>query len=262
MKKGAKKTSEPQAKKTSPRSAVLLCPGCGREHSAASVEDEQGFARCVDCSSVFLMPRDVAWGGAFRSDAPASDVRVVDGAIEWRYRHARVGLLAAITVGLIGLIVLTALLPTDTDASLRLVLQIPPAGGALFAGYFMLLSFVEWISIAVVGGRLVVRARPLAMPRVAASFDVKKIHDVYVDKTVERGRTHFDVMLCLDSGTSRVARLDDVERALAVAGAARDALSLEVGPSKHLLDVMTRARVLTELLAKQLAEGTRLTDKG
>lgn len=261
----------------------LLCQGCGREHSAASLEDEQGFARCKDCNAIFVFPKDVVWSdaAAFRTDPPRAPKRVQTHeerggvTIEWRYEHPRVGVLVAIVAALVGLIVLIGVMPTDTDADLRLLLQIPPACGAFFAGYFVLLSFIERIVVEVADGRLRVRGRPLALPRVSAQYDVKKIHDVFVDKALDVGgkrallpflrptdaATQYDVTLCLDSGTATVVRLADLEHALHVAGALREALSIPVGPSKHLLDVMTRARVLTELLAKQIAAGASLTGK-
>lgn len=274
MKAVRKQAKAKPAASATPEDAALLCPGCARDHTAESLEDEGGFARCASCSAVFRVPETEAWSAlAFQSapvDAPAN-VRVGlapgggptrDLNVAWRYRHPQLGMLVAIALACVAAVVVMSVFAASSSAPVLLTLAVDAglAIGFLIAGYFVLMSFIGWQWLDLhrsSAGKAVLRfgALPLPLPKVVARFDADAIRDVFVrreDTTVtnagteRRTATTYDVVLFAEGTSSHAARFADVRTALFCAETLRGALGLERGPSRELVDRMGELREILE----------------
>jgi hypothetical protein len=201
---------------------LIVCPGCGESLSAARVEEEGGYARCPDCSTVFHMVRAavlVDRDPTFRSiriEAPLActtelrdkprakrlpssgyrspgdrDGETHEVALSWRYPHQSPGLALFIGVITTLLTLLWVGVASEKELPLYLVVAFMAPFAMLSLGFFysFAVASLDRMFLSLRGEILSISTAPLPVPKVNFRMEARQVEDVYVRKTVVASST-------------------------------------------------------------------------
>ncbi|MFO0610984.1 MAG: hypothetical protein U0414_00250 [Polyangiaceae bacterium] len=212
-------------------SPELRCPQCKTEGPASDFADEQGFACCKKCQSVFLAPEGA---GAFKSsvDTPKG-LRVVrdEGEISIGWQHDRrpatrlVIMILVLASGVAGLVYYW--LGHDKPVW-AIIVAAPLAMLSVLMTYTLLLMLVQWQHFDVKKGKLEIRSGPIPVPGARGEFEAKDVSDAYVRLRLQpagpaRGGqpppmyAFYDVRLRVEKMDTPIGTFPEADRAVYIA---------------------------------------------